>query len=79
MERITTSTDGQFHDGDPFNGVPGTVVSAEWLNSVQEEIATVIEAVGMTLDSSKHDQLFKAILSLAPKTQPARRHYFSNL
>lgn len=61
MERIATS-DHLFHDGDPFNNVQGTIVTAEWLNSVQEEIATVVEQAGITLDSTHTDQLFTALL-----------------
>lgn len=60
MERIQTA-DERFHDGDPFNGVEGTLVTADWLNTVQEEIATVIEQAGLTLDPVATDQLSQAI------------------
>lgn len=60
MERIETP-DKRFHDGDPFNGVEGTVVTADWLNTVQEEIATVITDAGIELDPTATDQLSQAI------------------
>lgn len=60
MERINTP-DERFHDGDPFNGVEGTLVTADWLNTVQEEIAAVIEQAGLTLDPVATNQLYQAI------------------
>lgn len=60
MERIQTP-DERFHDGDPFAGVQGTVVTADWLNTVQEEIATVIEQAGLVLDPVATNQLYQAI------------------
>ena len=60
MQRIQTP-DNLFHDGDPFNGVQGTVVTAAFLNSVQEEIAAVIESAGITLDAAQSNQLLAAI------------------
>lgn len=67
MKRINT-TDSLFHDGDPFNGVQGTAVTAAWLNSVQEEIAHVVEAGGFTLDGADSTQLLQAIQKLATDT-----------
>lgn len=51
-------TQGYFQDSDPAGG---TVVSADWLNSVQEEIARFIESKGITLDKQDMDQLKKAM------------------
>ena len=51
-------------DGLFIDGPPATAVGSDWLNAVQEEIATVIEANGDTLDSAgadSHDQLLTAI------------------
>jgi hypothetical protein len=71
MQRIN-STDHLFHDADPFNGIQGTVVTAAWLNSVQEEIANAISAAGITLDPAQSNQLLAAIRQLAATvaTQP---------
>ncbi|MGL6378184.1 hypothetical protein [Aeromonas hydrophila] len=55
-----------FTNGDPQTGVPGTEVSAEFLDSIQEEIASVIEDIdsGAVLDKSKKKQLATAIKSI---------------
>lgn len=37
MIRIN-SIDGQFHNGDPSTATKGTILTAAWLNAVQEEI-----------------------------------------
>ncbi|MCD7099130.1 hypothetical protein [Stenotrophomonas sp. MMGLT7] len=70
MHRIDTTTataDHRFTEGNPTTGVPATVVSADWLNGVQEEICRVIEGAGLALDKSQTDQLWKAIqLLVAP-------------
>ncbi|NVM78914.1 hypothetical protein FHW83_004745 [Duganella sp. SG902] len=66
MQTINTP-DQLFHDGDPFNGVKGTVVTAAWLNAVQQEIVGVISDAGIALDSSRTDQLLNAIKAAASK------------
>lgn len=63
MQRIQTS-DQQFHDGDPFNGVQGTVVTAAFLNALQEEIATVVEAAGITLSAASSTQMLNALTQI---------------
>lgn len=37
--------------------MPATVVTADWMNAVQEEIAGVIEGAGDTLDKPDNDRL----------------------
>lgn len=64
MQRITSS-DQLFHDADPFNGVQGTVVTAKWLNAVQEEIVSVIAGAGIALDGAQSNQLLAAIKAAA--------------
>lgn len=54
--------DNKFTEGDPSLGVPATVVSAAFLNSIQEELAGVVEANGITLNKSDTGQLHKALL-----------------
>lgn len=69
MHRIDTSTalpGGYFTEGDPVTPVAATVVSADWLNAVQEELVRVIQASGDTLAKADNGQLFAAILSLLP-------------
>lgn len=61
MERIA-SIDGLFHDGNPFLGVKGTIVTAAWLNALQEIVVghggdIVTSAVSTTLTEA-HGILF---------------------
>jgi hypothetical protein len=53
-----------FKDGDKANGIPATIVTAEFLNSIQEEIANVIESQGITLDVNNRTQLKSAITTM---------------
>jgi hypothetical protein len=64
MKRIDSegALDNLFTEGDPIQGKPPTVVSADWLNHIQEEIARFIESRGIVLDGSRQDQLTQAIL-----------------
>lgn len=56
---------GYFTEGNPSLGVEPTVVSADWLNAVQEELANVVESTGATLDKTDRTQLKAAIIALA--------------
>ncbi|ERS04789.1 hypothetical protein Q673_06080 [Marinobacter sp. EN3] len=51
--------DNKFSEGDPANGTRATVVTDEWLNSVQEEVAQSIEGDGQVLEKSDSTQLSK--------------------
>lgn len=64
MQRIWPTVDGLFHGGDASLGTLGTVCTAEWLNSVQEEICHVIEQVGFTLNPESYSQLSQALREL---------------
>ncbi|RQM76233.1 integrase [Aeromonas jandaei] len=70
MHRIDTSTAQKdkfgagkngFTSGNAQTGVPATEVSPDILDAMQEEICSVIESEGLTLDKSKRDQLLAAI------------------
>lgn len=58
---------GLFTEGNPYGSPPtgGAIVSADWLNDVQENLAGAIEGAGLTLEKGNHDQLLEAIKSLA--------------
>lgn len=58
-------TPGFFTDGDPLTSTPPTTMSFDWANSIQEEIAYVIEQAGGTLDKANNHQLLAAILTVA--------------
>lgn len=62
---------GHFTEGDPNVGTPATVVTAAFLNAVQEELCNVIEATGTGLSKPSNDQLLKAIQSLLAASIPA--------
>ncbi|AOX16911.1 gp53-like domain-containing protein [Kozakia baliensis] len=57
-------TPGYFSEGNPAAGEAATIVSGDWLNIVQEEIAAPIEETGGTLDKTNPHQLLAAIKSL---------------
>lgn len=57
--------DGRFTEGNPTTGTPATVVNAEWMNSVQDELVNVVQGAGLTLAKADSDQLLEAINILA--------------
>lgn len=66
------SPDGLFHDGNPYTGELGTVVTSVWLNNVQsaaqscqDELLTVIRDSGQSADPARKDQLLQALKKLA--------------
>ena len=57
-------TPGFFGPGNAASGQLSTQVTFEWANSVQEEIVSVIEEAGLTLDKADNTQLLQAVRSL---------------
>lgn len=55
-----------FEDKDPASGVAGTVVPAEFMNMIQEEVCNVITDAqsGLTLNKSLRNQLIQAIKNI---------------
>lgn len=77
MQRIDTSTaaaelpaplaggaPGYFRHAAPGSGETPTVVSSDWCNAVQEELAAIIEYSGNDLDKDNLSQVLTAILSI---------------
>jgi len=60
MQRVDT-VDELYHDGDPEIPTEGTDVVAEPLNSIQEELANVIEDDGIALDPENDHQVSQRI------------------
>ncbi|KIH85077.1 hypothetical protein [Pseudomonas batumici] len=56
---------GQFVDENPVNGTPGSLIPAEWGNSVTDEVLNVIKAANIVPDESRSDQLKQAIISIS--------------
>lgn len=54
----------RFVGGNPLLGINGTIVSPDWLNNVQEELAGFIEQEGFTLDGLDFTQLAAALQAL---------------
>lgn len=55
---------GFFFGGNPAAGQKATIVTADWLNTVQEELCTVIEAAGLALDRGDSGQLLAALAKM---------------
>ncbi|HEY1035534.1 MAG TPA: tail fiber domain-containing protein [Pseudoxanthomonas sp.] len=67
MHRIDgagATIDNKFTEGNPTTGIQATVVTADWANAVQEEIANVIEGAGVVLNKAQNNQLALAISSM---------------
>lgn len=62
-------TPGFFTDGNPGGGVPATIVPAEWLNGVQEELISVLAAAGITPKKDMFNQVASAIVAIATSNQ----------
>jgi hypothetical protein len=68
MHRIDgpgATVDKKFTEGDPVGGTPATVVTAAWMNDVQEELVSVLAAAGIAPVKGTQDQLLKAIRSIS--------------
>lgn len=61
---------GSFVAGSKTSGTPSTVVTADWANAVQEEIAGVVVASGQALVKADNGQLLKAIRALLKEFVP---------
>ena len=69
MQKISSSTStatpgGEFTEGSAAGGIPATLITSEWLNSVQRELLAVLTAAGMPLDPDDDAQLAGAISKL---------------
>jgi hypothetical protein len=62
MQRVDNPPDNLYVDGNPYTHTKGTIVPAAWLNALQEEVATVIEETGLTLDELNNAQLWESLL-----------------
>ncbi len=81
MQRVTGSTatkDNKFTQGDALNGIEATIVTAEWLNSVQEEICNAIEDEKIPLDLENSKQLNTAISSKINKSSDSLMSYIKS-
>lgn len=80
MERIQTSTKSVdkfgagkhgFTNGNPSTGTPSTRLDEAWCDSLQEELANVVESAGLTLNVADRTQLRQAITAMVTGAQKA--------
>lgn len=67
MHKIDTAgatPSNTFTVGSQVNGVPATVIGADWPNAVQGELIAPIEAAGLVLNKADNTQLLQAIRAL---------------
>lgn len=58
------TNDNEFTEGNPALSVPATVVSAAWLNDVQNELISLLSSVGIAPVKGTQTQVRSAILEL---------------
>ena len=64
-----------FTRGNPQTGTPATDLDDDYFDMLQEELAGVVEASGVNLEKSKHDQLLTALKALLL----SRAHPFADI
>ncbi|MDO6993366.1 hypothetical protein Q5M87_05015, partial [Brachyspira innocens] len=62
--RLNTGLNGEWLNDDEENGIHGTVLMAEDMNSLGTEINNLIKAGGMTPNKNENDQILKAVKNL---------------
>ncbi|MEK6420033.1 MAG: hypothetical protein V4801_10530 [Burkholderia gladioli] len=62
-------TPGYFTGGNPATGQAATILDADWLNMVQEELMNVVTAAGLTPSKTVYTQLLSAIRALRGTSQ----------
>ncbi|WP_227728718.1 hypothetical protein [Yersinia proxima] len=55
---------GEFTDGNVAGGVPPTILPAEWFNTIQRELISILTAADIEPDSDKFDQVATAVSKL---------------
>lgn len=63
MKRTTADANdsNRYTEGNPSLGIPATVVGAEEMNNIQEELCNLVEAADIELDGSIENQVLQAI------------------
>lgn len=61
--------DTNFHIAEPDKGLPATIPSADFLNSLQDEICSTIESFGFTLQSKPQLIFVLEFLKYANQTE----------
>ena len=61
-----------FQSGNPSTGVLATIPGAAWFDSIQEEMAAIVEQAGFSLNSKDNHQIVDAIRVLIKQATPGR-------
>lgn len=59
-----TSAPGYFTGGNPATGVAATVLTADWANSIQEELMSVLAAAGVPAAKATNNQVLTALQAM---------------
>ncbi|MEX3961016.1 hypothetical protein AB4Y42_02180 [Paraburkholderia sp. EG286B] len=62
-------TQGYFTNGNPASGVAPTIVDADWLNMVQQELVNVATSNGQVLSKTTYTQVLSAIKAMIAQPQ----------
>ena len=60
----SAGTPGYFTGGNPATAMPATIVDADWLNMIQEELIAVVTAASLSPSKTTHNQVLAAITAL---------------
>lgn len=74
MHRIDgpgATVDNKFTDGNPASSVPATVVTADWLTELQEEMLSILTAASIAPVKGDQDQVLTAIQAMIAASIPA--------
>jgi len=66
MQRVST-TDGLFKNINKITKTGGTLITAEWLNVIQEELVNVLNEFGVSLDSTNNSQIALILKTLSDR------------
>lgn len=61
---------GEFTDGNVAGGVPPTILPAEWFNTIQRELMSILAAAEIEADSDAFDQVLLSIQKLVSEGIP---------
>lgn len=62
-DTATADSNDEFTEGNPITGTPATVLAAAFLNTIQRELAAVVEGAGLALDPNDDTQLLQALVA----------------
>ena len=68
--------DGKFVNENTATGQPGSLIPAEWGNSVTDELLNVIRGAGLEPNENAFNQLFEAIKMLVPSVPTGMIAFF---